>query len=100
MIKLIQQGEKGICQIDPKLPLHYKDTDFHRIIPGFVRKRFIFSLINMIKVCQGGDVSRRKNITGGESIFGVRFDDENFLLSHRARGIVSMANSGADSTKI
>lgn len=62
--------------------LHYKNNIFHRIIPGFM--------------AQGGDITR-KNGTGGESIYGMRFQDENFILSHSTAGIVSMANAGPDS---
>eukprot|EP00270_Netrium_digitus_P020946 TRINITY_DN8774_c0_g1_i1.p1 TRINITY_DN8774_c0_g1~~TRINITY_DN8774_c0_g1_i1.p1 ORF type:complete len:198 (+),score=24.26 TRINITY_DN8774_c0_g1_i1:14-607(+) len=52
----------------------YKGTTLHRIIPGFM--------------AQGGSC--------GMSIFGKRFEDESFELKHEGRGILSMANSGAD----
>ncbi|GFH57655.1 hypothetical protein CTEN210_14131 [Chaetoceros tenuissimus] len=70
-------GEKGIGR-SGKL-LHFKGCSFHRIIPGFM--------------CQGGDFTRH-NGTGGESIYGSKFDDENFQLKHTGAGILSMANSG------
>lgn len=42
---------------------------------------------------QGGDLSAR-NGTGGESIYGLKFEDENFELKHERKGMLSMANSG------
>lgn len=70
-------GEKGIAR--GGRPLHYKGSSFHRIIPGFM--------------CQGGDFTRG-NGTGGESIYGDKFDDENFIVKHTKPGLLSMANSG------
>jgi len=61
--------------------LTYTGSPFHRIIPGFMS--------------QGGDITQG-NGYGGESIFGRKFKDESLKLSHRARGYISMANSGAD----
>nr|XP_011444704.2 peptidyl-prolyl cis-trans isomerase D isoform X1 [Crassostrea gigas] len=71
-------GEKGIGK-STGCPLHFKKCPFHRIIKDFM--------------VQGGDFSN-KNGTGGESIYGEKFEDEGFPYTHDKPGLLSMANAG------
>ncbi|EDL90962.1 rCG63199, partial [Rattus norvegicus] len=71
-------GEKGTGLTTGK-PLHFKGCPFHRIIKKFM--------------IQGGDFSNQ-NGTGGESIYGEKFEDENFHYKHDREGLLSMANAG------
>lgn len=73
-------GEKGIGKSGK--PLHYKGSTFHKIKPDFM--------------VQSGDITNGDG-TGGESIYGYYFDDEQFALKHAGPYYLSMANTGKNS---
>jgi len=74
-------GERG-SSLSKKssLRLYYKGCTFHRVLPGFT--------------CQGGDLTKDPHGTGGCSIYGEIFDDENFKIKHSGEGNLLMASFG------
>ena len=99
-------GEKGVGKSGK--PLHYKGSKFHRVIPNFmlqggprrsVSRRWRLDVVAVAErdlttvSTNAGDFTRGDG-TGGESIYGEKFADENFELKHTGAGVLSMANAG------
>ena len=80
--KLFDNIVPKTCKNFKELLNKYQGIPIHRIIPGFMM--------------QGGDITNG-NGTGGYSIYGNKFPDENFDIKHIKRGLFSMANSGPNS---
>ena len=72
----------------------YKGSKFHRVIPQFMCQGLMLQSLIHASCCYSGGDFTAGNGTGGKSIYGSKFPDENFTLRHDKKNLLSMANAG------